>query len=288
MIATSELILNPDGSIYHLKLQPHQIGKKIILVGDPGRVGMISANFDHIEHRVENREFVCHTGFYKGSKISAIATGIGTDNIDIVINELDALANINLNERTIKKKHQTLELVRIGTCGSLQKDVPADEVVVSTHAFGLDGLMSFYNFYMNDEEREIHSAIIKQTNWPPELNNPYLAKGSESLISKIGKNYHSGVTVTAAGFYAPQGRMLRIQPRVIDLNDRLRNFSLNEHRILNYEMETSALYGLSKLLGHQACTVCLVVANRYANSFSVNYKAAMERLIKEVLNKMID
>lgn len=288
MIHPSELVLNPDGSIYHLKLQPEQIGRKIIVAGDPGRIKSISAHFDRIDHIVENREFVTHTGVYKGEKVSAIATGIGTDNIDIVLNELDALVNIDLEKREIKNEHTKLEIVRIGTCGSIQEDVPADEVVVSTHAFGLDGLLNFYVFEMNAEEQKVHSEIIQQTNWNKKMNVPYLVAGSSDLIQRIGKKYHHGITVTAPGFYAPQGRELRLKPRVSDVNEKLRAFKYKDFRIVNYEMETSALYGLSSLLGHQACTVCAVVANRYANSFSKDYKPVINQLIKEVLDNLVE
>ncbi|MAC95607.1 MAG: phosphorylase [Flavobacteriales bacterium] len=287
MIHPSELVLNPDGSIYHLKLQPEQIGRKIIVAGDPGRIKSISAHFDRIDHIVENREFVTHTGIYKNQKVSAIATGIGTDNIDIVLNELDALVNIDLEKREIKNEQTELEIVRIGTCGSIQEDVPADEVVVSTHAFGLDGLLNFYAFEMNAEEQKIHSEIIQQTNWNKKMNVPYLVAGSSNLIQRIGKNYHHGITVTAPGFYAPQGRELRLKLRVPDVNEKLRAFKYKDFRIVNYEMETSALYGLSSLLGHQACTVCAVVANRYANSFSKDYKPVINQLIKEVLDNLV-
>lgn len=288
MIHPSELVLNPDGSIYHLKLKPEQIGHKIIIAGDPGRIKSISAHFDSIEHIVKNREFVTHTGTYKGQKVSAIATGIGTDNIDIVLNELDALVNIDLEKREVKDKHTALEIVRIGTCGSIQEDVPADHIVVSTHAFGLDGLLNFYAFEMNSEEAKIHGEIIKQTQWNKQLNVPYLVEGSKNLIGRIGSSYHHGITVTAPGFYAPQGRTLRLKPRVPDVNEKLRSFQFKDHRIVNYEMETSALYGLSNLLGHHACTVCAVVANRYANSFSKDYKPVIAKLIQEVLDKLID
>jgi uridine phosphorylase len=286
MIHPSELVLNPDGSIYHLKLKPNQIGKKIIIAGDPGRIKSISAHFDQIDHIVENREFITHTGKYNGETVTALATGIGTDNIDIVLNELDALVNIDLEKREVKSELQALEIVRIGTCGSIQESVPADEVVVSTHAFGLDGLMNFYNFEMDEDESKIHSEIIAQTNWPQAYNRPYLVKGSDSLINKIGDGFHPGITITANGFYAPQGRKLRISPRVEDINERLRAFNFEGKRMVNYEMETSALYGLSKLLGHHACTVCAVVANRYANSFSKDYKPVINNLIKVVLGRL--
>ena len=286
MIDPSELVLNTNGSIYHLALKPENIANKIIIAGDPGRIETISNLFDSIDCKIENREFVTHTGFYKGVRVTALATGIGTDNIDIVLNELDALVNIDLKKREVKENHTKLEIVRIGTCGSIQESVPADEVVVSTHAFGLDGLMNFYEFAMNSEESKIHQEILKQTGWDKSLNNPYLVKGSTDLIDKIGKGFNPGITITASGFYAPQGRKLRLSPRYPNLNESLRAFEFEGQRIVNYEMETSALYGLSKLMGHDACTVCAVVANRYANSFSKDYKPVIKSLIHDVLDRL--
>ncbi|MEQ8909206.1 MAG: nucleoside phosphorylase [Vicingaceae bacterium] len=287
MIHPSELVLSPEGSIYHLNLQPHQIGKKIIVAGDPGRIKQISVHFDSLDHVVENREFVTHTGTLNGEKITALATGIGTDNIDIVMNELDALVNIDLNTREIKEEHTPLEIVRIGTCGSLQEDVPADEVVVSTHAFGLDGLMNFYDVEVNENEERLLKEIKKQTDWPESLNRPYLVEGDSDFIDQIGAGFHRGITITANGFYAPQGRHLRVKLKAPHLNEKLRAFSFENKRIVNYEMETSALYGLSKAMGHKACTVCAVVANRYANSFSKDYKPVINNLIQKVLQRLV-
>ena len=286
MIHPSELILNPDGSIYHLALQPEQVARKIIVAGDPHRIATISAKFDSIECKVENREFITHTGSYKGQRVTALATGIGTDNIDIVLNELDALVNCNLQERTVKDELTSLEIVRIGTCGSIQEHVPADEVVVSTHAIGLDGLMNFYEFEMDADEQEMFDAFKLQTSWNARFNEPYLVKGSSTLIEKVGKGFHPGVSMTANGFYAPQGRRLRLFPRHQGVNEDLRKFDFKGNRIVNYEMETSALYGLSSLMGHEACTVCAVVANRYANSFSKDYKPVMNSLIETVLERL--
>lgn len=286
MIHSSELILNPNGSIYHLALRPENISNKIIVAGDPHRIATISAKFDSIECKIENREFITHTGMYNGQRVTALATGIGTDNIDIVLNELDALVNVDLEKREVKEKLTQLEIVRIGTCGSIAQHVPADEVVVSTHAVGLDGLMNFYNFEMDAEEEELFSAFKAQTNWREEFNRPYLVKGANQLIEKIGEGFHKGVTITANGFYAPQGRRLRLLPKHQAVNEDLRKFNFNGHKVVNYEMETSALYGLSRLMGHQACTVCVVVANRYANSFSKDYKPAMNRLIDTVLERL--
>jgi len=286
MLHPSELILNPDGSIYHLKLKPEHLAKKVIVAGDPHRIATISAHFDTIECKIENREFITHTGTYKGERVSAIATGIGTDNIDIVLNELDALINIDLGSRTIKDELTTLEIVRIGTCGSIQESVPSDEIVVSTHAIGLDGLLNFYEFEMDAEEQAIFDQFKEQTAWREEFNKPYLVRGANSLIEKIGHDFNPGITITANGFYAPQGRRLRLKPKHAAVNEELRRFKYNGHQIVNYEMETSALYGLSRLMGHQACTVCAVVANRYANSFSKNYKQVMAELIETVLDRL--
>lgn len=286
MIHPSELILNPDGSIYHLALRPEQIANKIIVAGDPHRIATISAKFDHIETKVENREFITHTGVFNGERVTALATGIGTDNIDIVLNELDALVNIDLQARTVKEELTSLQIVRIGTCGSIQESVPSDEIVVSTHAIGLDGLMNFYHFEMDAEEQALFDAFKQQTQWRENFNRPYLVKGSEKLISSIGKSFHRGVTMTANGFYAPQGRRLRLTPRHAEVNEELRSFTYNGHQIVNYEMETSALYGLSSLMGHEACTVCAVVANRYANSFSKDYKPVISNLIDLVLERL--
>ena len=286
MIHSSELILNPDGSIYHLALQPEQVAHKIIVAGDPDRIATISAKFDSIECKVQNREFITHTGTFNGQRVTAMATGIGTDNIDIVLNELDALVNCNLHDRTVKEQLTSLEIVRIGTCGSIQEHVPADEIVVSTHAIGLDGLMNFYDFEMDAEENKMFEEFKSQTEWRDRFNKPYLVKGSSDLIERIGKGFHPGVTMTANGFYAPQGRRLRLLPRHTEVNEDLRKFKFEGNMIVNYEMETSALYGLSKLMGHKACTVCAVVANRYANSFSDDYKPVMNKLIDDVLGRL--
>jgi uridine phosphorylase len=286
MIHSSELILNPDGSIYHLALQPEQVAHKIIVAGDPDRIATISAKFDSIECKVQNREFITHTGTFNGQRVTAMATGIGTDNIDIVLNELDALVNCNLQERTVKEQLTSLEIVRIGTCGSIQEHVPADQIVVSTHAIGLDGLMNFYDFEMDAEESKMFEEFKSQTEWRDRFNKPYLVKGSSDLIERIGKGFHPGVTMTANGFYAPQGRRLRLLPRHPKVNEDLRKFKFEGNMIVNYEMETSALYGLSKLMGHKACTVCAVVANRYANSFSNDYKPVMNKLIDDVLERL--
>jgi uridine phosphorylase len=285
-LPSSELVLNPDGSIYHLKLHPEQLADTILLVGDQGRVEVISAFFDKIEHKQANREFVTHTGYYKGKRITAMSTGIGTDNLDIVVNELDALVNIDLKNRVIKTEKKSLNLIRIGTSGTLMKDIPVDSVVASSHGLGFDGLMHFYSFQEDAAEREILNAIDAQLKLPQELNKPYLVPADKSLFELLSPGFHVGITATACGFYGPQGRTLRLKPAVADLNERMMEFKFNHHRITNFEMETSALYGLSKLLGHKACTVCAIIANRATLNYSKDYHPVIENLIKTVLDRV--
>mgnify|MGYP001044960093 CR=1 FL=1 len=288
MIHPSELVLNQDGSIYHLKLQPEQLAKDVILVGDPGRVSLISSYFDRIDHQVENREFITHTGEIGGKRISVIATGIGTDNIDIVLNELDALVNVDLKKREIKDHKSGLNLLRIGTCGSIQKDVLADQIVLSSHAIGLDGLLNYYEWQAKPEEEEILRAFLDYCKWPQGINTPYLVSGSEVQMERFSsiEGLNRGITLTAPGFYGPQGRSIRLKPAIANQNQLFADFHHQARRLVNYEMETSALYGLSRLLGHEAATLCLVVANRTANSFSKNYPKAMKKLIEAVLYRL--
>ncbi len=285
-IAASELIVNPDGSIYHLKLKPEHVAPNVIVVGDPGRVELISSKFENIEYKIQNREFITHTGFYKGKRVTVLATGIGTDNIDIVLNELDAAVNIDLENRTVKEKHTRLNIIRIGTSGALQKDIPVDSFVASTHGLGLDGLLPFYKGLAEVNEKELTEEFILQTKWNNEFNRPYIVKGSDELIQKIAFDFHQGITATANGFYGPQGRMLRLELQRNDLNELLNQFAYKNHRITNFEMETSALYGLGKLLGHNTCTVCAIVANRMAQQYSKDYKSAVEKLITIVLERL--
>jgi uridine phosphorylase len=286
-IPSSELVLNPDGSIYHLRLQPEQIADTILLVGDQGRVEVISAHFDKIEHQVSNREFVTHTGIYKGKRITALSTGIGTDNIDIVINELDALVNIDLKNRVKKDAHSALTLIRIGTSGTLMSHIPVDSVVASTHGLGFDGLMHFYGFLENSNEERLLAAINATLQLPTSLNKPYLVEGDAALLEKLSKGFFTGITATACGFYGPQGRTLRLNPAVADLNERMMAFEGENLRITNFEMETSALYGLSRLLGHKACTLCAIIANRANLEYSRNYKPVIENLVKTVLDRLV-
>jgi uridine phosphorylase len=285
-IQSSELILNPDGSIYHLKLKPEQLGDKIILAGDPGRVEIISSYFSKIESKTSNREFVTHTGIFNGQRISAISTGIGIDNIDIVINELDALVNIDLQTRLIKKEKKVLDLVRIGTSGALQEDIPVDSFVASTYGLGMDGLLNYYENEASHDEQQLAEKFLEDTEWPSHFNKPYFAKGNSNLLDKVGKDMHHGITATANGFYGPQGRILRLALYKNNLNETLRSFIYNNNRILNFEMETSALYGLSALLGHNACTVCAIVANRFRKEYSKDYHPVVKQLIVNTLERL--
>lgn len=288
MIHPSELVLNSDGSIYHLKLHPEQLASEVILVGDPGRVSLISSYFDKIDHKIENREFITHTGELNGKRISVIATGIGTDNIDIVLNELDALVNVDLKKREIKKGRGRLKLLRIGTCGSIQPDIPADQLVLSSHAVGLDGLLNYYDWQAEPEEEELLQAFLKHCDWPTKMNFPYVISGARSQMERFSgiEGINQGITLTAPGFYGPQGRSIRLKPALNNQNQLFATFNKDGNRLVNYEMETSALYGLSRMLGHEAATLCLVVANRSANSFSKNYPKAMQKLIEAVLERL--
>lgn len=284
-IPDSELIINPNGSIFHLHLLPEQIADTILLVGDPGRVNQVSQKFDHIEHKVENREFVTHTGTFKGKRISVLSTGIGTDNIDIVINELDALVNIDLKSRMLKEEKKSLNLIRIGTSGALQEDIQVDSFVISAFGLGMDGLLNFYRHHWPETD-SLRLDFLKQTQWPDSFNTPYLVRGSDQLREKIGSGMTSGITATACGFYGPQGRILRLGLHMPDLNERLTNFKSDNWRITNFEMETSALFGLSSLLGHQSTTVCAIIANRIRKEYSKNYKIAVNNLIDTVLERI--
>ena len=285
-IPETELILNPNGSVYHLQLLPENVAENIIIVGDPGRVETVSKHFDTIDFKVQNREFVTHSGTYNGKQIMVLSSGIGTDNIDILLNELDAAVNIDLKTRTIKKEHTSLNIVRIGTSGALQADIPVDSYVVSVYGLGFDGLLNYYLDMPKVNDNELSEAFIKQTNWNKNLPYPYSIKGSEKLINKIGFDLKKGVTATAPGFYGPQGRKLRLTPWVEDFNQQLTDFEFKGNRITNFEMETSALYGLGALLGHQTCTVCAIIANRVIKQYSKNYHLAVEELIQLVIKRL--
>jgi len=282
----SELVLNTDGQVYHLGLSPDQIAKNVILVGDQDRVNLVASFFDTIEHQSQHREFVCTTGTYKGKRISALSTGIGTDNIDITINELDALFNIDLVERKDKEQHTQLSLVRIGTCGILQPDVELHSYILSTHAFGLDNVAHYYEIEFNDDEIELNQAVNSQIPLPSPIKT-YITEASEELTAKLRSNKTvEGITVTSSGFYGPQGRQLRLKNRTSELNDKLTAFQFKDHRITNFEMESSALFSMGKALGHQCTTICLGIANRPNMVFSKGYKEDMLKLIEYVLDRI--
>jgi uridine phosphorylase len=287
MIKSSELILNPDGSLYHINLKPENIANDIIFVGDQDRVEKITNRFDSIEFTTQKREFKTQTGIYKGKRISVISTGIGPDNIDIVINELDALVNIDLVTKKPKEKLTSLNIVRIGTSGSLQKDIPVDSFVMSEYAIGLDNML---RSYLIDEvsEQDIEAAFIEQTNWDLRKGRPYVIKGSETLATKIFSNkMHKGFTGTAGGFYGPQGRVLRLDIQDADLNTKMDNFNFNGTRMTNLEMETAAIYGLGKLLGHECLSLNAIIANRATGDFSNNPYQVVEDLIDYTLEKLV-
>ena len=285
-IPDSELIINPDGSVYHLQLKPEHIADNVIVVGDPGRVQLVSSYFDEIEIKISNREFVTHTGTYKGTRFTVISTGIGTDNLDIVINELDAAVNINLETKLINETKRSLNIVRIGTSGALQAEIPVDSFLLSEKAMGFDGLLHFYSDELNIKEKEIADAFCAHANWNSDLAKPYVVSASKSLSAKLSDNTMSGITATASGFYAPQGRVLRLQPAMADFPELLSSFEHNGLKVTNFEMETSALYGLSKALGHKACTVCAIIANRKTKEFSKNHDEPINSLIIHVLNNL--
>ncbi|PKP10840.1 MAG: phosphorylase [Bacteroidetes bacterium HGW-Bacteroidetes-3] len=286
-IAASELILNPDGSVYHLNLKPENIATNIIFVGDQNRVPKIATHFESIEFETQKREFRTITGTYKGTRFSVISTGIGPDNIDIVMNELDALVNIDLKSRTAKTTHTKLNIVRIGTSGSLQSDIPVDSFVLAKYGLGFDGLLHSYDCE-HILEAEMEDAFIKHTNWSPRKSRPYLVKGSELLIQKLKSDkVFVGVTATAGGFYGPQGRVLRLAIQDPSLNSKIDNFEFDGYKVTNLEMETSAIYGLAKLLGHEACSMNAIIANRANGTFSEDPYKPVEELIVYTLNKLI-
>jgi len=287
-IPESELVLNNDGSVYHLHVRDKHIADTVIVVGDPGRVQKVSSHFEKIECRIQNREFNTHTGTYKGKRLTVLSTGIGTDNIDIAINELDAAVNIDPASRTARPQHRKLSIVRIGTSGALQPDVPVGTQVISEFGLGLDGLMHYYHFEPNAVEKELTGKINEHLHLNENLPRPYIVKGSESLMKLLGQGMMKGITATASGFYGPQGRKLTLSPRDPDINQRLQSFSYKEHRILNFEMETSALYGLGRLLHHECVTCCVIIANRIRKEFSDDHIRDTSVLIETVLSRLVN
>jgi len=282
----SELVLNKHGQVYHLGLHTDQLAETVILVGDQDRVALVSAFFDTIEHRSQHREFVCHTGMYKGKRVSALSSGIGTDNIDIVINELDALVNIDLETRINKPQLTSLNLIRIGTCGILQPEVPVHSYILSSHAFGLDNVAHFYPISFSETEQAIASALSTYLRLPSTIQ-PYCSEASPELTKRMSSDRtHTGITVTSSGFYGPQGRSVRLGLRNPDINERLTDFRHGDLKVMNFEMESSALFALGKALGHHCTTICLGVANRPNMEFSKGYAEEMNGLIEYVLKRI--
>ena len=282
-IAESELIINHRGAIYHLNLLPEELASTIITVGDPDRVKEVSKHFDSVEHKHQHREFVTHTGFVGKKRISVISTGIGPDNIDIALNELDALVNVDFNTRIIKPNLTSLQIIRIGTSGALQADIPVDGFVVSTHGLGIDNLLHFYRHESNEEEKQLLQAFVTHTQVQDNLSYPYVTGAGSQLLKHFVHGYYHGITVTCPGFYGPQGRVLRLGLSNPSLIDRLTQFQFGQHRITNFEMETGAIYGLGKMLGHQCLSISAIVANRITKQFSKNGNAAVESVISKSL-----
>lgn len=287
MMKSSELITNSDGSIFHLRLLPSEIADNIILVGDPGRVDLIGEYFDRIEIERQNREFRTITGTYKNKSISVISSGIGPDNIDIVINELDALKNIDLTNKVTKSVVQPLNIIRIGTSGSIQESIPNGAFVVTKKSIGFDNLAHFYRLNQNEENRNIEKSLKNHLNWSQNFTFPYVTDASEKLLDKFqDKTFIQGMTISAPGFYGPQGRRLRLPLSDETMNNKISNFRFKNLSITNYEMESSAIYALSQALGHQAVTVCAIIANRVTNEYIGDYTPRMQELTKKVLENI--
>jgi len=285
-IEASELIINNRGAVYHVNCRPEEIAHTIITVGDPDRVKEVSKHFDSIEFKKHYREFITHTGYIGKKRLSVTSTGIGPDNIDIVINELDALVNIDFNTRTIKEQITPLNIIRIGTSGSLQKDIPVDSFVASTHGLGLDNLMHFYNHTQTQEDKQLLHAFNNHTQLNQGVIAPYINAASAKLLKEFVTHFHHGITVTCPGFYGPQGRVLRMGLAQPTLIDQLSSFHFGQHKITNFEMETSAIYGMGKILGHHCLSLSAIVANRISKEFSSDGNAAVDKLIKICLENI--
>ncbi len=286
-IASSELIINNRGAIYHLDLKPEELATTILTVGDPDRVKAVSKYFDSIELQRQHREFISHTGYIGQKRITVLSTGIGPDNIDIVFNELDALVNIDFETRTIKQDLTALQVMRLGTSGSLQADAPVDGLVASTHGLGIDNLLNFYRHESNEAEQQLIQAFLTQTQFHHQFSQPYIRSASGTLLKHFVNGFHQGITVTCPGFYGPQGRVLRLGLRHPDLVDRLTDFNFGPYRITNFEMETSAIYGLGNLLGHHCLSLNAIVANRVTREFSKDGQAAVDNLISKALEIIV-
>ncbi|MCH5319550.1 MAG: nucleoside phosphorylase [Paramuribaculum sp.] len=287
VIESSELLINPDGSIFHLHLHPEQLADKIIMVGDPGRVPTVAEFFDTKDFDVQSREFRTIGGTVRGKRVMCISHGIGPDNMDIVVNELDALANIDLQTRTVKENHRTLTMVRIGTSGSLQPDIPVGTAVIAEKSIGFDGVLNYYAGCKDVNDAEFEDAFRKDTDWDDRWARPYIVASDGELVKKIGgEDMVKGITISAVGFYGPQGRELRLPLARRGLNESIERFEFKGRRITNYEMESAPLQGLSLLLGHKAMTVCSIIANRFNHNATPNYKTAMTDLIATVIERM--
>ena len=287
ILKSSELILNPDGSVYHLNLKPENLASTVITVGDPDRVGAITQHFDTVEFQTKNREFHTQTGRYKGKRISVISTGIGTDNIDIVLNELDALVNIDLEKRQIKEQLTTLDIFRLGTSGSIQKQIPVNSFLISDYAVGFDSLMHFYNSE-SIQHKEISDALVNHTQWSDVKSRPYVVRGDQDLFEKFSSEKTvRGFTATNVGFYGPQGRVLRLSLKDPHLNNKLASFNFNDMPITNFEMETAGIYGMSALLGHRALSLNAIIANRATGEFTMDTKKVVNDLIVYALEKLV-
>jgi uridine phosphorylase len=282
-IEASELIINDRGAVYHLNVRPEEIADTIITVGDPERVASVSKYFDQIEFKCEHREFITHTGYIGKKRISVLSTGIGPDNIDIALNEVDALVNIDFKTRTIKEQKKAVSIIRMGTCGSLQAEVGVDQLVAGTHGLGIDNLLHFYSLNNNTEEKAILIAFENHTNILAHKIQPYIASASDELIKHFTQGYNHGITVTCPGFYGPQGRILRLPLSMPNLVDQMTSFKYQNHHIANFEMETSAIYGLCNLLGHQCLSINVIIANRVKKEYSKNMAVAVDRMIQKTL-----
>jgi uridine phosphorylase len=283
-IPESELIINNRGAIYHLNVRPEELAHNIILVGDPERVEKVSKHFDQIDHKLHHREFITHTGRIGQHQVSVVSTGIGPDNIDIAVNELDALANIDFETRTIKPRLQKLNMVRLGTSGALQADIGVDSLVASTHGLGFDNLMNYYVHQKSADEKAMMDAFIQHTQMNSDITMPYIFKGSDAILNKFGDDFFKGITVTAPGFYGPQGRELRLKSETRKLIDDLSSYQYNQYRITNFEMETSAIFGLGKLLGHECMSINVIIANRVIQQYSKDANTAVEKMIAKSLD----
>ena len=286
IIPDSELIINSDGSVFHLHIKPDQLADKIIVMGDPGRVTLTASFFDSIECDVQSREFHTVTGMYKGKRITAMSHGIGTDNIDIVVTELDALANVDFETREIKKDFKQLTIVRVGTSGGMQPHCPVGSFVVAEKSIGFDGVIHYYDGSDKVREMNFEESFKKHVDWSPLHCSPYVVSSDEDLVERIGHDMIKGVTISAIGFYGPQGRHVRLPLADPKLNSKIESFRFNDHSITNYEMESSALAGLGKMMGHKAMTVCSIIANRVALESNADYQGSIEDLIKIVLERI--